>query len=115
MAMSDTMKATAEPTPRIANSEATKVPPPTKYFTRRSSDAPNMTGIARKNVNSAATGRAQPRARPPMIVEPEREVPGTSESTWKRPMPIAVFHERSSRVCVVARASAPACADALAK
>ena len=31
-----------------------------------------------------------PRAYPPMIVAPEREVPGTSESTWASPMPSAV-------------------------
>ena len=53
-------------------------------------NVPNMIGMARKNVNSAATARVQPRMRPPMMVEPEREVPGTSESTWNRPMPSAV-------------------------
>ena len=31
-----------------------------------------------------------------MMVEPERDVPGTRESTWKQPMPNAVFHEMSS-------------------
>lgn len=50
-----------------------------------------MTGMARKNVNSAATARVQPSKRPPMIVEPERDVPGTSDSTWKQPMPSAVL------------------------
>ncbi len=58
--------------------------------------APNMTGMARKNVKRAATERVVPKSRPPMMVEPEREVPGTSDSTWKQPMPSAVFHERSS-------------------
>ena len=41
-----------------------------------------------------------------MIVDPECDVPGTSERTWKRPMPMAVFHERFSSEVVVARASA---------
>ena len=58
--------------------------------------APNMTGMARKNVNSAATARVQPSSRPPMIVDPERDVPGTSERTWKQPMPIAVLYVTSS-------------------
>ena len=31
-----------------------------------------------------------------MMVDPEREVPGTIESTWNRPMPSAVFQSRSS-------------------
>ena len=41
-----------------------------------------------------------------MIVEPEREVPGTMESTWNRPMPMAVFQSSSSRDCTRASASA---------
>ena len=31
-----------------------------------------------------------------MIVDPEREVPGTMESTWKQPMPMAVGQSMSS-------------------
>ena len=49
-----------------------------------------MTGIARKKENSVAARRERPSAYPPMIVAPEREVPGTSESTWASPMPSAV-------------------------
>ena len=41
-----------------------------------------------------------------MMVEPEREVPGTMESTWKRPMPRAVFQSRSSMFWMRASASA---------
>jgi len=64
-----------------------------------------MTGMARKNVNSAATVREQPRMRPPMIVEPEREVPGTMESTWKTPiadgrLPVEVIELLHARVGV---------------
>ena len=42
---------------------------------------PNITGIARKNENSAAIPREQPRIIAPSIVEPERDVPGIREST----------------------------------
>ena len=40
-----------------------------------------MTGIARKKVNSAATVLEVPTRIPPMIVEPDRDVPGITEST----------------------------------
>ena len=98
MAMSETTKATTQPTPKMAISLAPKVPPLMKYLTSLRALAPNMTGIARKNVNLDATERVQPNSRPPMMVEPERDVPGTSESTWKQPMPNAVFQLRSSSV-----------------
>ncbi|MNE75592.1 hypothetical protein D3C80_1717660 [compost metagenome] len=35
-----------------------------------------MVGMARKNENSVAALRERPNSRPPMMVEPEREVPG---------------------------------------
>ena len=100
MAMSETTKATTQPTPKIATSLAPNVPPLIKYLTSLSALAPNMTGMARKNVNLDATERVQPKSRPPMMVEPERDVPGTSESTWKQPMPSAVFQLRSSSVAM---------------
>ena len=59
--------------------------------------APNMTGIPRKKVNSAATVREVPARIPPIMVEPERDVPGTTESTWNRPMMNAVLNDRFSR------------------
>ena len=59
-------------------------------FMPLSSDAPSMTGTARKNENSAAAGRETERIDAPRIVEPERDVPGTSESIWKTPTPNAV-------------------------
>ena len=46
--------------------------------------------MERKNENSVAARRDRPSAYPPMIVAPEREVPGTSDSTWASPMPSAV-------------------------
>ena len=50
-----------------------------------------MTGIAMKNENSAAASRDIPRIIAPRMVEPEREVPGMSESVWKHPTPRAVL------------------------
>ena len=38
--------------------------------------APNITGMARKKVNSAATLLDTPSSRAPTMVAPEREVPG---------------------------------------
>ena len=106
MTATDTTNATPQPTPRMAASGELRALPARKNFTRRSALAPNMTGMARKNVNSATAVREQPRMRPPMMVEPEREVPGTMESTWKRPMPSAVFQSMSSTVWMRASASA---------
>ena len=40
--------------------------------------APNIAGIARKNVNSAATPLDTPMRSAPTIVAPERDVPGIS-------------------------------------
>ena len=59
-------------------------------------------------MNSAATVREQPSSRPPMMVEPEREVPGTMESTWKMPMPMAVPQPSSPMLCTRASTSASA-------
>ena len=42
---------------------------------------PNITGTARKNVNSAAATLDTPNKSAPIIVAPEREVPGIIEST----------------------------------
>ncbi len=95
IARMDTTKATTTPTIRITNSVDVNAKPNFTSFRRL---APNITGIARKNVNSAATVRDVPARIPPMIVDPEREVPGITESTWKHPMINAVLKERSSRV-----------------
>ena len=51
---------------------------------------PNHDGTARKKVNSAAATRDTPMSRAPMMVDPDREVPGMMESTWNRPMRKAV-------------------------
>ena len=62
-------------------------------FTTFSRLAPNITGIARKNVYSAATVLDTPMSSAPTIVAPEREVPGkTAASSWKTPMSSAVWY-----------------------
>ena len=49
--------------------------------------APNITGIARKKVNSAATVLDIPIIIAPRIVAPERDVPGSAAATsWQKPM-----------------------------
>ena len=63
------------------------------HFTR---PQPNMMGMARKNVNSAAAVLLQPHNMPPMMVAPEREVPGMMASTWKQPIFRAVFQSMPS-------------------
>ena len=42
---------------------------------------PSITGTAKKKVNSAAATRDTPISRAPIMVAPERDVPGTMEST----------------------------------
>src|SRR5687768_3395484 len=46
-----------------------------------SSEAPNMTGIARKKENSTAAGLDSPTASPATIVANERLVPGNAAAT----------------------------------
>ena len=43
--------------------------------------APNMTGIAKKNVNSAATNLEVPTNMAPTMVAPDLEVPGINDNT----------------------------------
>ena len=79
--MTETTNATKQPTSNKPISIA-EIPAPTRKNLRSfKALAPNITGIARKNVNSAATYLDTPKSRPPMIVAPERDVPGIKEST----------------------------------
>ena len=78
MARTDTIKDTAIPTTRITTSQEVKSSPNFTIFSRL---APNITGIARKKVYSAASVLDAPSKIPPMIVAPEREVPGISART----------------------------------
>ena len=49
-------------------------------------------GMASRNENRAAAGRAKPSNRAAVMVMPEREVPGTRASAWAQPTSIAAAH-----------------------
>ena len=88
------MNATIQPTAKMAASVPVKAKPNLAIFNKL---APNITGIAKKNVNSAATVRDTPIIKEPTIVEPEREVPGKIAAiNWKMPIINAVFGVISS-------------------
>ena len=55
-----------------------------------------MVGIARKKENSAAVLRDRPKMTPPMMVAPEREVPGIIASAWAKPTLSASVQRSSS-------------------
>ena len=78
MANSDTTNATTMPNPNSDNSymEMARL-----NFNTFNKLAPSMMGMLMKNENSVATKREVPTSIPPMIVEPEREVPGTNDNT----------------------------------
>ena len=84
----ETIYATAIPTRRVA---IFSIVISSKFVIILRKLTPTITGIARKNENSAATPREQPRIIAPKIVEPERDVPGIIESTWKSPIISAVL------------------------
>ena len=69
----ETTNETTIPSISAKNSPKLKAKPNLTSF---KSEAPNITGIARKNVNSAATVLDTPINNAPTIVAPEREVPG---------------------------------------
>ena len=74
----ETTNATTIPITRISTSVPVNPKPNFTIFRRL---APNITGIPRKKVNSAATVREVPTRIPPMMVEPDLDVPGITEST----------------------------------
>ena len=98
MAMMDTTNATTIPKIRIMSSLAVKWKPNLISFKRL---APAMIGMLIKKENSVATVREVPTSIPPMMVEPEREVPGMRESTWKQPILKAVIGDMSSKLLTV--------------
>src|ERR1700675_4801724 len=79
-------KEATDPTPMTARSSNCRE---WRALNSSSTVAPNIVGIARKNENSVAAGRDRPRSRPPMMVAPEREVPGIMDNTWATPIQIA--------------------------
>ena len=73
MTTMDTRYATTQPIISIANSALVNDSPNLIIFRALS---PNITGTARKNVNSAAATLDTPMSRAPMMVAPERDVHG---------------------------------------
>lgn len=85
----DTTNATTIPTAKMVHSAALNAMPNFRSFNRL---APNITGIARKKVNSAATVLEIPSSNAPIIVAPEREVPGkTAATSCHSPMTNAIL------------------------
>lgn len=87
----DTKNATTQPTIKSTGSIPVNPPPSTKNFKILRALAPNITGIAKKNVNSAATFLETPINKAPKIVAPERDVPGINDNTWNPPIKSAVW------------------------
>ena len=88
----ETKNAVTVPTKMISTSCEVRVRSSIKTaFAPFKSVAPSITGAAIKNENSAAAVRETPSKDAPRIVEPEREVPGIKESTWKQPTLNAVL------------------------
>ena len=69
----DVIKATTIPTNNIASSIPLKA---NENLINLSKEAPNITGIAKKKVNSAATVLDTPKSKAPTIVAPDLDVPG---------------------------------------
>ena len=85
----DIPKETTQPSIRNPNSAAVKWNPNLISF---SALAPNMTGIARKNVNSAATSLDTPMISAPTIVAPDLDVPGIIAKHCTSPIKRAVLY-----------------------
>ena len=84
----DTKKATAQPTSSIEISVILKTNP---YFSIFKKLAPNIIGIAKKNVNSEANTLDAPNANAPIIVDPDLDVPGINANTWNNPIMNAIL------------------------
>lgn len=74
----DTINATNIPTNNTVSSKLLNTIP---NLISLSKLAPNITGMAKKNVNSAATSLDTPINKAPNIVAPERDVPGKIAAT----------------------------------
>ena len=59
-----------------------------------STPAARMTGVASRNEKRAASRCDRPRARPPTIEMPEREMPASSAKVWKNPMIAASRYDK---------------------
>ena len=88
----DTKNATRQPTIRTIHSVPVIAIPTAAYLAIFKRLAPNITGTARKNVNSAATLLDTPIMSAPIIVAPDHDVPGnTAAISWNRPIIIAAL------------------------
>ena len=74
----DTRKDTTIPTISTINSVVVNARPNFTIFNKL---APNITGIPKKNENSAATVLEHPSKIPPRIVAPDLDVPGINANT----------------------------------
>src|SRR5699024_5718408 len=74
----DTTNTTAIPRTRSSSSALVKSNP---NFNSLKALAPSIVGTARKKVNSAAATRETPMSKAPIIVAPDRDVPGISDNT----------------------------------
>lgn len=84
MQTNDTRNATTHPIIRMINSIKPSGDPNLRIFRRL---APAITGTAMQKVNSAAVFLSTPIKSPPMIVEPDLDVPGRiADINWKSPM-----------------------------
>ena len=81
MVIRETKNALSIPMRRSEISSPLITPPVRTNFAPLTKEAPNITGIAIKKENSADADRETPRSMPPRMVDPEREVPGTSDNT----------------------------------
>ena len=93
MTARDTANATTEPMRRYPISAPVIVPTSMKNFNSLYALAPTMVGMARKKVNSAAVVLDTPSKSAPMMVMPEREVPGIAARSWKHPIKKAYLYE----------------------
>ena len=59
--------------------------------------APRMTGVAKRKARRAAAAWRSPTSKPPTMVTPEREKPGSRAMDWIRPTRSAAFQFTSSR------------------
>lgn len=76
MTASETKKAVNVPMQRVRSSVEVNLKPNLRSLIR---EAPAMVGMPMKKQNSAAVVLSKPNSRAPIIVAPEREVPGTRE------------------------------------
>lgn len=94
MATMETKKATRLPTNSITSSGPVNANPNLTNFNKL---APNITGMARKKVNSAAIFLDVPTSIAPSMVAPDLDVPGIRANTWNRPMAKAILYVSSEK------------------